>query len=101
MCSTSLTKHLADYEKAHGLFQNGTNWADGPQGVTQCGIPPGGSFTYNYTVEQNGTYWIHSHTLGQYPDGIRTPFIIHAPNETYTYDDEYTVSTHSWNVCHD
>ncbi len=34
----------------HGLFQNGTNHMDGPTGVTQCPIAPGGSFTYNFTV---------------------------------------------------
>jgi iron transport multicopper oxidase len=34
----------------HGLFQNGTNDMDGPAGVNQCGIPPGSSFTYNFTV---------------------------------------------------
>jgi len=75
------------------MFQNGTNWADGPQAVTQCGIPPGSSFTYNFTVEQNGTYWIHSHTMGQFPDGLRTPFIIHALNETHKYDAEHTVKS--------
>lgn len=34
----------------HGLFQNGTTEMDGPAGVTQCPIPPGSSFTYNFTV---------------------------------------------------
>lgn len=34
----------------HGFFQNGTNDMDGPAGVTQCGIPPGSSFVYNFTV---------------------------------------------------
>jgi hypothetical protein len=34
----------------HGLFMNGTNEMDGVVGVTQCGIPPGSSFTYNFTV---------------------------------------------------
>lgn len=42
----------------HGLFMNGTNEMDGPVGVTQCDIPPGESFTYNFTVEQPGTYWV-------------------------------------------
>lgn len=37
----------------HGLFQNGTNFMDGPQGVTQCGIAPGSSMTYNFTVNHN------------------------------------------------
>jgi iron transport multicopper oxidase len=34
----------------HGLFQNGTTSMDGPVGVSQCAIPSGGSFTYNFTV---------------------------------------------------
>ena len=34
----------------HGLFMNGTNEMDGVAGVTQCGVPPGSSFTYNFTV---------------------------------------------------
>ena len=37
----------------HGLYMNGTNEMDGPVGVTQCGIPPGGSLTYNFTVRHN------------------------------------------------
>ena len=34
----------------HGLFQNGTSHMDGAVGATQCGIPPGASFTYDFTV---------------------------------------------------
>jgi hypothetical protein len=34
----------------HGLYQNGTTHMDGPIQVSQCGIPPGSSFTYNFTV---------------------------------------------------
>lgn len=34
----------------HGIFMNGTNEMDGVAGVTQCPIPPGSSFTYNFTV---------------------------------------------------
>ena len=34
----------------HGLFQNGTNHMDGAVGVTQCAIPPGKSFTYDFKV---------------------------------------------------
>ena len=34
----------------HGLFQNGSTAMDGSAGVTQCSIPPGASFKYNFTV---------------------------------------------------
>ena len=38
----------------HGLFQNGTTEMDGPVGVSQCGIAPGSSLTYNFTVSTDG-----------------------------------------------
>lgn len=42
----------------HGILQSGTNWMDGATGVTNCGIPPGGSFSYQFTVNgQHGTFW--------------------------------------------
>ncbi|GJJ73686.1 iron transport multicopper oxidase [Entomortierella parvispora] len=82
---------------AHGLFQVGNNQMDGPSMVTQCPFPPGANFTYTIpTVNQTGTYWIHGHNLGQYVDGLRAPLIIHAINETYTYDEEYTVAFADW-----
>ena len=34
----------------HGLYMNGTTHMDGPVGVTQCSLPPGTTFTYNFTV---------------------------------------------------
>lgn len=34
----------------HGMYQNGTTHMDGPVGVSQCQIPPGYSFQYNFTV---------------------------------------------------
>nr|OQO26383.1 hypothetical protein B0A51_06945 [Rachicladosporium sp. CCFEE 5018] len=82
----------------HGLFQNGTNDMDGPVGVTQCGIPPGSSFTYNFTIDQPGTYWYHSHTRGQYPDGLRGQFLVHDPDGPYIgqYDEEIAITLSDW-----
>ena len=34
----------------HGLYMNGSTEMDGPVGVSQCSIPPGSTFTYNFTV---------------------------------------------------
>jgi len=34
----------------HGLFMNGTNHMDGVGSGTQCAVPPGSTFTYNFTV---------------------------------------------------
>jgi FtsP/CotA-like multicopper oxidase with cupredoxin domain len=63
----------------HGLYQNGSNWMDGTVGVTQCPIPPGGSFTYRFNVTgQSGTYYYHSHMGMQASDGLVGPLVIHA-----------------------
>jgi FtsP/CotA-like multicopper oxidase with cupredoxin domain len=83
----------------HGLFQNGTNWFDGTVGVTQCGIPPGQSLVYNFTLEQFGTYWYHSHFGTQYMDGILGPLIIHSPAEADVrklYDHDRVVLIQDW-----
>lgn len=82
----------------HGLFMNGTNQMDGPAGATQCPIPVGSSFTYNFTVEQPGTYWYHSHTNAQYPDGLRAPFIVNDPKSPYNgkYDHEQVLTLSDW-----
>ncbi|KAJ3520117.1 hypothetical protein NM208_g13851 [Fusarium decemcellulare] len=82
----------------HGLFMRGSNHMDGPAQVTQCPIPPGESFFYNFTITQPGTYWYHSHTEGQYPDGLRGPLIIHDPESPFKdkYDDEIVLSLSDW-----
>ncbi|EDN96701.1 hypothetical protein SS1G_01627 [Sclerotinia sclerotiorum 1980 UF-70] len=82
----------------HGLFMNGTNHMDGPAQVTQCGIPSGSRFVYNFTADQPGTYWYHSHDKGQYPDGLRAPFIITDPDFPYAdeVDEEVVLSVSDW-----
>lgn len=40
----------------------------------------------DWQVEQPGTYWYHSHTSAQYPDGLRAPFIVH--DKDFPYQDE-------------
>ncbi|KAI0782841.1 laccase 1 [Abortiporus biennis] len=82
----------------HGLFQAGTNWADGPAFVTQCPITTNDSFLYNFQVpDQAGTFWYHSHLAVQYCDGLRGPFVVYDPNDPhaslYDVDDESTVIT--------
>ncbi|KAJ8114280.1 hypothetical protein OPT61_g3793 [Boeremia exigua] len=82
----------------HGLYMNGTAHMDGPPGVTQCEIPPGDSFVYDFTIDQPGTYWFHSHTRGQYPDGLRAPLIVHDPEDPFRdeFDEEIVLSFSDW-----
>ncbi|PVH14284.1 uncharacterized protein CXQ87_002412 [Candidozyma duobushaemuli] len=84
----------------HGMFQNGTSQMDGPEMVTQCPIPPGETFLYNFTVaDQVGTYWYHSHTAGQYGDGMRAPFIIEEKSKEdypFDFDEELILPIGEW-----
>ncbi|KAF5383086.1 hypothetical protein D9615_005079 [Tricholomella constricta] len=83
----------------HGMFFNSTSWMDGAQGVSECGIPPGGQFDYVIpldTSDQWGTYWVHAHASGQYVDGLRAPFVLHPLQEFYSYDEEFTVVLGDW-----
>ncbi|KAG9035834.1 ferroxidase fet3 [Tulasnella sp. JGI-2019a] len=95
-----VTNGLGDVVTAihhHGMFLRGHSYMDGAVGVTQCPIPPGDTFDYTISTDvQIGTYWVHGHALGQYVDGLRAPFIIHNPNETYKYDAEFTIIVGDW-----
>ncbi|KAJ7503520.1 laccase [Mycena galericulata] len=81
----------------HGIFQAGTASSDGPAFVTQCPIAHGNSFLYDFTPDQAGTFWYHSHLSTQYCDGLRGAFVIYDPADPYLdqydVDDETTVLT--------
>lgn len=49
-------------------------------------------------VDQPGTYWYHSHSRGQYPDGLRQQFIITDPENPYLgqYDKEVAFTLSDW-----
>ncbi|KAI0882780.1 putative multicopper oxidase [Annulohypoxylon maeteangense] len=66
----------------HGINQQGSPWMDGVAGITQCGIPPERSFTYEFKVkDQRGTFWWHAHSSVQYSDGAYGAIVIHDPDE--------------------
>lgn len=98
----------------HGLFQNGTTHMDGPVQVSQCAVGPGQRITYDFKVlpsivsilqkliitqvDQPGTYWYHSHNKGQYPDGLRGPWIVHDKDDPHKdlYDEEIILTLSDW-----
>jgi iron transport multicopper oxidase len=82
----------------HGMYQTDTSNMDGASMVTQCPIVPGSSFTYNFTVNQNGTYWYHCHTDFCYPDGYRQALIVHDSDAYFNdeYEEEFTVTISDW-----
>lgn len=72
---------------------------DGVTGISQKPIPPGGSFTYEFTLEQHGTYFYHPHFMGakQVGLGMAGFFIIHprnpAPHQVVDRDFAYFLQT--------
>ena len=50
---------------------------DGAPGFSQEPISPGGSFTYEFTLHQEGTYFYHSHMAMQEMMGMIGGFVMH------------------------
>ncbi|KRS10335.1 MULTISPECIES: copper resistance system multicopper oxidase [unclassified Roseovarius] len=74
----------------HGLilpFQQ-----DGVPGISFNGIAPGETFTYRFPIQQAGTYWFHSHSGFQEPDGAYGAIIIEPRDgERIRADRDYVV----------
>lgn len=65
---------------------------DGVPGISFPGIKPGETFTYEFPIQQAGTYWFHSHSGFQEPDGAYGAIIIEPKErEPFRYDREYVI----------
>lgn len=65
---------------------------DGVPGISFDGIKPGETFTYKFPIVQHGTYWFHSHSGFQEPDGAYGAIVIDKKGrEPFRYDREYVV----------
>jgi hypothetical protein len=65
---------------------------DGGPGLSQDAISPGGRFVYEFTLQQEGTYFYHSHMAMQEMMGMIGAFIMH-PQEPYDppVDQDYAI----------
>ena len=72
---------------------------DGMPGISQDSIPPGGSFAYEFTLKQNGTFFYHSHMAMQEMMGLIGLFIIH-PRTAHTprVDRDYGLVLQEWAI---
>ncbi|KZT51910.1 multicopper oxidase [Calocera cornea HHB12733] len=71
----------------HGLYQNSTPFYDGTNGISQCGIPPNQTLTYNYTFGAfSGSTWYHAHYSTQYTDGVVGALIVNPSNASTNAD---------------
>jgi hypothetical protein len=82
----------------HGL--NIPNAMDGAAEITQKPIPPGATYTYEYTAEQSGTYFYHTHahvdrqqSLGLYGALIIDP---KRPDAQAKVDVDYVIQLQEW-----
>lgn len=65
---------------------------DGVPEISYDGIKPGQTFTYRFPVKQSGTYWFHSHSGFQEPDGAYGAIVIEPKKrEPFRYDRDYVV----------
>ncbi|NMM43911.1 copper resistance system multicopper oxidase [Rhodospirillaceae bacterium KN72] len=65
---------------------------DGVPGISYTGIEPGETFTYRFPIVQSGTYWFHSHSGFQEPDGAYGAIVIEPKGrEPFRFDREYVV----------
>jgi CopA family copper-resistance protein len=74
---------------------------DGVPGVSFPGIKPGETFTYEFKVRQNGTYWYHSHSGLQEQMGHYGPIVIDpAGEDPVQYDREHVVVLSDYSFMH-
>ncbi len=70
---------------------------DGVPGLSFHGIAPDGMYEYRFKVQQNGTYWYHSHSGLQEQAGVYGPIVIDAREpEPFRYDRDYVVMLSDW-----
>lgn len=85
----------------HGMHQRNSPYMDGVPHISQCPIPPGQGFRYNFNAENAGTHFWHSHLGMQRGDGLYGAFIVRNPAEPhenlYDFDmSEHTIITNDW-----
>jgi len=60
----------------HGMYQNGTQEADGAPYITQFPIGYLDRFTYTFKASPAGTHWYHAHTSAYRIDGLYGALIV-------------------------
>lgn len=75
---------------------------DGVTGISQNPIEPGESFTYEFTLEQHGTYFYHPHFMSskQVGMGLSGFFIVHPkdPEAWQIVDHDYAYLLQTWMI---
>lgn len=71
---------------------------DGVPGISFAGIAPGETFTYQFKVEQTGSYWYHSHSGFQEMTGVYGGIVIDPATgvDGVRADRDYTILLSDW-----
>lgn len=83
----------------HGILV--PNSMDGVTGLNQAPILPGETFTYEFTLNQHGTYMYHPHfdEMTQIAMGMMGFFIIHPKEpEDPPFDRDFAIFPHEWYI---
>ena len=74
------------------------NAFDGVPGVTQPPVPPGGTFTYEFTPKDSGTYWYHPHVNAseQVERGLYGTIVVEDPAVGPRYTDDMVWVIDDW-----
>ena len=92
-----VTNHLAHDSSIHwhGMILDAR--MDGVPGISFDGIKPGETFTYQFDVRQNGTFWYHSHSGFQEQTGMYGAIVIDpAKPDPVSYDRDYVIVLSDW-----
>jgi len=79
----------------HGMAQFRTPYADGDDMVSNCPIPQGQTYTYEFIAYPAGTTFYHGHVGSQRQLGLTGALIVEDPNEqtgTFNVDQELLMS---------
>jgi CopA family copper-resistance protein len=70
---------------------------DGVPGMSFDGIKPGESFHYEFDLNQNGTYWYHSHSGFQEQTGLYGAIVIEPKDaDPVSYDRDHVIMLSDW-----
>jgi CopA family copper-resistance protein len=70
---------------------------DGVPGISFAGIKPGETYEYQFDVNQNGTYWFHSHSGFQEQTGVYGAIVIDPKGpDPVAYDSDHVVILSDW-----
>ncbi len=89
--------HLAHDSSIHWHGMMLPAGMDGVPGISFDGIRPGETFTYQFDVRQNGTFWYHSHSRFQEQTGMYGAIVIEPSRpDPVGYDRDYVVLLSDW-----